>query len=274
MPITILPYPNTVNALPGTPGVDWSYLYAPGLKIGGDVSGWRSAITFNCRYGILGAFCSAIAGKAVVIPTTYGGMLRILPLQHPIFTGLFATSLEAESYGTPSNTSTALEDLYSDARVTVTFENPKYDTNGDQAYMSLDIDQGSQVTTIPGKKLRFPNGEPIDQDMPTFSVRNSYALTLYNCASLNNALIDQLSGCVNQYKFMGWPEGQILFGGCKSSLQVSMGGVTQYQKTFSFTYQSFPWVQAIRRDGVLDTPLDPLGNPVYPIADLNLLLSN
>lgn len=263
-------YPNTVATLPGT----WSYLYRSPLRVGGSADGWNGQVTFDTTFANMGAFCSAVAGQVTTVTSAYGGLARILPLQHPLFSNLYATSLEAEAYGTPSATSQALGDLWSNARIAVNFESPKYLIAGDAPFLTFEIDRGSVYTTIPGRKFRFTNGEPIDQNAGTFAVQNAYILTSYQCSAQHDDLIDLVAAApLNDAPFFGKPAGTLLFGGVRSMLQVSMGGVILYQKSYSFLYRSTPWNQAYRRDSVLDTPVDPAGFPEYGTSDFSTLLN-
>lgn len=259
----------TVADLPGR----WTYKYRPQLAGSGDPDGWKTRLAFETDFSNLSAFVGVVAGKVTKLSTSYGGMARVVTLQHPLFNNLWANAVAFEATGSNAKIDSTLANMYSRAVVTVDFISVKYPVAGDSAYLSWDIDQGAQYTTVPGRQFAFPTGEPVDQDAGVWAVRNSYALTLYQCPTLGDDVIDELSGTVNLNPFMGKPAGQLLFGGCKSNYSISMAGVTQIQKTLAFAYQSYPWNQAMRRDGVLDTPLDPNGDPMYELEDFNKLLA-
>jgi hypothetical protein len=260
---------STVADLP-TP---WSYLYAPQLRVSGDRGGWRSTLAFRCTFANLANFATIIGGAPQTITTTWGSISRIVSLQHPLYPALWADRVQCEATGTASTTSTALADLYTDARVFVDFGTIPYPVTGDSAYMTWEVDQGAVYTTQPGRKFKFASGEPLDQDAGAWSVQNTYILTLYQCPSQGDANIDLLSGKLNNATFFGRPANSLLFGGCKSIYEVSVAGVVRYTKSYVFTYRSYSWNQAYKRDGTLDTPVDPAGNAPYQTGDFNLLFS-
>jgi hypothetical protein len=241
---------STVADLP-TP---WSYLYAPQLRVTGDRGGWRSTLAFRCTFANLANFATIIGGAPQTITTTWGSISRIVSLQHPLYPALWAERVQCETTGTASTTSTALADLYTDARVFVDFGSIPYPVTGDSAYMTWEVDQGAVYTTQPGRKFKFASGEPLDQDAGAWSVQNSYILTLYQCPSQGDANIDLLSGKVNNATFFGRP-----------------AGVVRYTKSYVFTYRSYSWNEAYKRDGTIAAITDPAGNPPYDSGDFNLL---
>src|SRR5690348_1327381 len=114
----------TVADLPGR----WTYLRDPTMKLRTVNGGWESQLAFETDFSNLSAFVLAIAGTPQTITTTWGSMSRIVPLQHPLFSGLQAIQIDEDSCGTASTTSTALEDLYSHAKVYVNFRSVLYGT--------------------------------------------------------------------------------------------------------------------------------------------------
>lgn len=255
--------PTTVASLPGR----WSYLYKPQMTLTASGGGYESVLAFETDFSNLSAFVLAVAGTAQTITTTWGSMSRITPLQHPLFPGLYADEVNCRAFGAASDSSEDLADLWSHAEVQVRFRSVRYGTDGDQAYMSIEEDKGGMYTTIPGRKFAFPSGEPIDQEAGAFSTTKNYVLTLYQCPDMNSSATDAIQSKVNSAAFLGWPAGQLLFGGQRSIFERSVGGVIRYTKSYTLAYRDFPWNQAYKKDGTKDTPLDPAGNPQYASAD-------
>lgn len=275
---------STVAQLPGTMGVDWWYAYQPGQRVMGGDGGWRATVSFLCKNSILEAFLLTIAGTPVIQQTSYGSLRRIVPLQHPLYRLLWAQSVEAETFGTPSPTDRGLQALHSHARVNVEFGSVLYPTfaggtgeQDDRAYMQWDIDQSSQATSIPGKKFKFvATSEPTDQDEIVYAALNHYTLALFQCPPLDDgrlAVIDDLAGTINDDVFFGKPAEQLMFNGCKSTQTVTVGGVTSTTMVLSFTYRSYSWNQVYDRTGTLGYVEDTTGQEIYDIKDFNLLLT-
>ena len=259
----------TVADLPGR----WTYLRNPPMKLQTVNGGYESALGFETDFSNLSDFVLAIAGTSQVITTTWGSMTRVVPLQHPLFSGLLANHVSLDACGTASTTSTALADLWSRAKVYVNFRSVLYGTTGDQAYMSIEEDSGAEYTTIPGRKFAFPSGEPIDQEAGRFAAVKNYIINLYQCPDMNSSATDALMGKVNSVAFNGWPAGQLLFGRVRSVQERSVGGVTRYQKSITMAYREYPWNQAYTKSGTLATPVDPAGNPQYASADFYTAMS-
>jgi hypothetical protein len=263
-------YANTVASLPGT----WKYLrnrWAP-KTLNNDGTGWVAQIGFSTTYANLVPFVLAIAGSNQTITTSFGSMVRVQRLQHPEYTGLYAVRVRTEATGESSGP--GVDQMYSMVKVLVEFSTMPFGTSGDSAFMTWETTQSSQYTTLPGKKYKFSTGEPLDQEVGVPANLNTYVLTLFNCPTLDDATIDTvMASPVNSATFRGKPAGSLMFGGCQSVYQTSVGGVVTFQKSFSFTYRSYDWNAAYKHDGTLGFPLDPANNPPFATCDFNTLLS-
>lgn len=263
MPVT---YP-TAAGLPGR----WSYLYIEPMKLMGDNTGFTSTVTFETDFSNLADFVTYMGGVSQAITAGANTFNRILPMQHPLYSSLYLTKVDCEAFGDASETSEALIDLWARAKVRAEYKTPPYNVTGSDAYMQWQVDQGSVYTTAPGRKFAFSDGEPIDQDAGGFATLNQYSLTLHQCPNLNDTAIDLLTNTFNNDVYRGRPAGSLLFGGCKSNFDTSIGGVTRYTRVLMFTYRAYHWNQVFKRSGVLDTPLDPAGNPLYQPGDFTQL---
>lgn len=263
----------TIADLPGVRGTDWDFLRSPEMTLDDNgQGGYISSVAFWTNFSQLATFVTKIAGTSQTITTSWGSFLRVVPMQHPLFSGLLARRVKCKATGEHSGTST-YNQMYSRAKVIVDFESVLYGTTGDQAYMSLEVEKGATYTTQPGRKFAFSSGEPIDQDAGAWAVTNNYVITLFQCPQLHDDYIDLAAGKINNATFLGRPAGTMLFGGCRGMQTISTGGVITYQRSLSFAYRSYSWNQAYNRAGTLDTPLDPAGNPQYANYDFNNLFN-
>lgn len=261
-------YMTTEADLPG----EFSVLYRTPMTLLWDNSGFTSTIAYMTTLTNQADFVLAIGGDTPkVIPTAYGNISRHIPLSHPIYYKLLADKVECEAFGEPSADSEALIDLWSHCSVKVTFRSVPFGISGDEAFSEWNQDQGSQYITIPGRKFKFPDGEPLDQDAGSFATINQYSLTLYNCPSQNDTVIGALASTYNNAVFMGRPVGSLLFVGAQGQSRTAIGGVTRWQRTLSFMYRSHHWNLCYKSSGVLDTPVDPAGNPLYQGGDWSQL---
>lgn len=261
---------STVSQLPGW----WAYDYRRPPTLVNDGTLWTGAVGFITTQSNLKDFVSVVAGlPPTIIPTSYGNITRIITLQDPLYDWMYAKRVRCESFGTPSATSTALKDLHSHVRVSVEFESIPFATFGDQAFMSFNARGGSLYTTISGRKMTFSNGEVIGQDAGVMVGQVSYSLRLFQCPTRNESVIQPLTGTINNATFFNQPAGRVRFDTWESNEEVSIGGVTQYQKSLNFTIQNHHWNQFYRMDGTLDTATDPAGNPAYQLADFSALLA-
>jgi hypothetical protein len=253
----------------------WSYKYRTGPTLANDGTLWTASIVYITTQANLVAFIGVVAGlPPTVISTSYGTMTRVIPLQHPLYPWCYAKRVRTEAFGTPSPSSTALQDLHSHMWVTVEFESYPFGTTGDQAFMQFDSGGGSKYVTIPGRKMKFPSGEVIGQEAGVMVVETAYNLTLFQCPTLNDSVIQPLTGKINNAPFMGKPTGQMRFDTWESSQEVAVGGVVQFKKSLKFTYQDHHWNQFFKADGTLDTPTDPASNPAYQLTDFSVLLKS
>jgi hypothetical protein len=253
----------------------WSYKYRSPPSLANDGTLWTATITFITTQANLVPFVEVLAGlPPTVINTSFGTMTRIIPLQHPLYNWCYAKRVRCEAFGTPSPSSQALQDLHSHMNVTVEFESYPFGTAGDQAFMQLDVGGGSKYVTIPGRKLKFPSGEVIGQEAGVTVVETAYTLSLFQCPSLNDSVVQPLTGKINNAAFFGKPAGQMRFDTWESSQEVAVGGVVTFKRSLKLTYQDHHWNQFFKQDGTLDTPTDPAGNPAYQLTDFSVLLKS
>lgn len=267
----------TVATLPG----QWDYLYKPAPTLTKTGPLWSATLSFVTDQSNCIAFVSAIAGQPTVIVTSGGSMVRWIPLQHPLYTSLYAKNVHVEQFGTPSATSTELIDLHSKSKVTVDFESYPFATAAgggtgvlaNLPYMTLTKKGGGVYTTVPDMKMTFPSdGEVLGTDAGIWSSQGTYILTQYMCSTLGDDVIEPLTGTINNATFLGKDAKKMRFDTWESSYQLGPNGDLIYTRTLQFSYQSYSWNEFSRSDGVLEEPLDVNGDPVYAVEDFTPLL--
>jgi hypothetical protein len=265
---------STVAMLP----MPWSYAYRPAATLAKDGSGLKATIHFLTTNANLPDFFDVVSGlPPVQIPLPGGGTTpKIVPLQHPRYSRMYAVKIYSEAFGTP--TGSDLEDLHSHVRVAVDFQAPTFPTDfggaNDLPYMKKSVKHGGKYTTIPGRKMRFiGNDELIDQDYGIYTGECVYIYTFYQCTSLGDDVIRAMLGRINDTAFLGIPDGQLRFDSLDTDEETSTGGVKVYTRQLTFTYQDHHWNDFFRKDGTLDTPNDDDGNPPFEHAEFNDLLT-
>jgi hypothetical protein len=264
---------STVNQLPGP----WSYLYRPAPTLTNDGSLWVAQVAFLTTNANLPDFVGVVAGQPPEqIPLAGGGsMPRIVTLKHPRYSWLYARRIRTEAFGTPSATSTALDDLHSHVRIVVDFESLPFNPEAgeDAPYMKKTVKGTVDYVTIPGRRMTFSNDEEIDQDTGVSVGKDTYVLTFFQCPALRDDVIRPMVNKINDTDFLGFPAGQLHFDTWEGTEDVSMAGTRVFTRTIQITYQDHHWNDFFRKDGVLDTPNDAASNPVYEHAEFNDLLT-
>lgn len=261
---------STIANLPGR----WTILYDPPATLNADGTGYTATVAFETDWSNLAAFVGVVGGLKTSIPIGGGNSItRLVPLQHPMYSGLWANAVACEAFGTPSATLTDLAHLYNHVKVVVTFVSVPYGISGSQAYMQVRMKGSGVYTTIQGRKLVFPGGEVLGQDAGEFVGQQTYSITMYQCPQLNDSILNPLVNNVNSTTFLGYSAGYVLFNSWDGDFSIGIGGLQNYTITCNVTWQSHPWNQFYQSNGVLDTPVDPASNPVFPSADLNQILA-
>lgn len=259
---------STIDDLPG----GWAYLYDPKPTLGADGQKWTASLSFLIPQSILIPFVEVIAGRPESVSYSGGSVDRIVMLQHPIYDWLWSSSFQCESFGEASASSDELVDLHSHVKVHVQFSSPSYPTSGGEPYLTWETKSGGLYATIPNRKMKFSTGEVLGADAGVHYTQTAYVLTLYQCPTLNDAVLETFNGTINNAPFRGKPTGQLRFDSWGGSFQIGSGGVIQWTRQIMFTYQSHHWNKYFRTDGVLDTATDPAGNPTYGLADFTGIL--
>lgn len=258
----------TVADLPG----DWKYLYRPAPTLGADGTSWNASVSFVTDQSNLVPFVTILSGQTESVPYTGGSVDKIVTLQHPLYDWLWSSTFTCEAFGEASPDSDELVNLHSHVQINVNFKSTSYPTSGSEPYLTWENRGTSLYATIPGRKMKFASGEVLGQDAGFSISQVCYVLTLYQSPQLNDVFINSFAGTVNNATFRGLSTGQLRFDTWSSSHQVIGAGQLRWTKQLIFSWQSHPWNQYYRSDGVLATATDPSGNPTYASSDFSALL--
>ncbi|WP_406698556.1 hypothetical protein V5E97_06700 [Singulisphaera sp. Ch08] len=193
-------------------------------------------------------------------------------LQHPIYNWLWSSSFNCEAFGESSPDSTELIDLHSKVQVNVEFSSTTYPTSGSEPYLTWETKGSGLYATIPNRKMKFSNAEVLGQDAGAHFTQTTYVLTLYQCPTMGDEILNLYNNKLNNATFRSIPAGQLRFDNWGGSFSVGSGGVIQWTRQIMFTYQDHHWNQYWRSDGTLDTATDPAGNPTYGSISFSALL--
>jgi len=259
---------STVADLPG----NWKYLRKPAPTLSADGTKWGARISFVIDATDLIPFVNVIAGQTESVPYSGGSVDRIVMLQHPLFPWLWSSSFTCEYFGEASEDSTELEDMYSLVKVDVDFSSTNYPTSGGEPFLTWETKGSGLYATIPNRKMRFTTGEVLGADAGVHFTQTVYVLTLYQCPTLGDDILNAYDNTLNNATFRGIPAGQLRFDSWGGSFTIGSGGVIQWTRQIQFTRQSHHWNQYYRSDGILDTATDPDGNPTYGLANFSALM--
>lgn len=263
------------------------FLAAPSAQIlneGYELDVDDTGVEGNIRFWVSGAdvanFRKCVAGYPPTTITIFGASVsRLIPLAHPYEYNCYAYSLKAQpAPGSVSGLDTFGTGIsFQDWFVDVGFRTPRYDYTG-TAPLVTQTRQGSvDMVTRPGGAYYFPSdGVRPNHDcgVPVYVV--NYSLVFHRLPALDNSLYDSLAGCVGATgtTFYGYPGENILYLGCSSSGEFSLGGFPSYEATQQFIYRSIPHNAIMRPDGAgFEAPVQ-LGDPtkfLLPTADLTAL---
>jgi hypothetical protein len=207
-------------------------------RIGADENGLTASAVWRVAYGDIPAFFKAAGG----LPQTVGGVLRVIPLQFPDFgsnVNCFAYRVDAKAIG--HNQQPAPNGNYTDALVTVYFKTYLYAFDGNQAFLTVDLEESGRYMNGPASSFQFGGGGLPTQDVGLFAAGFTQRITLYRLAGVNFPLYASLANTVNQAPFNNFPIGTVLYKGPGANATTTVAGQTSYQVTHVFEYSSVPW---------------------------------
>jgi hypothetical protein len=253
-------------------------ILADGLDFQVDDSGVDTTMRFWVLAADLPAFRNTVAGIPP-ISIAIGGVsvLRAVPMSHPYEYNCYAYSLRIVPAPGTVCTRDALGQgfQYADYFADVKFRTPKYDySGGDYPMVTVRRQSGVDMVTRPGSAYKFPSdGTRLVHEVGVPVGTTQYSLTLHRLPTLDHTLYDGLRGSVNLTTFFGKAPGTMLFLGCSSAGELSLGGVPSFEATLEFSHRTVPHNQIMRTDGAgFEAPAEVgSGNPMLPIGELNNL---
>lgn len=183
--------------------------------------------------------------------TSVGGTISITaPSRHPELLNCYCTQVEFEPVGTPSQGASQL--AFSQCIVWGIYGSMNFTWGAGDPYQNIDpstqfvyarqtLDIGTEVITIPGTKLKYSGGGPLEQDYGLKLALVDMNITLYQVPYLPAQAIIPLAGAINSSTFLGVAAGYLLFNGIHNEMQVAVDGSYTQDISYSFTYRSQPW---------------------------------
>lgn len=221
----------------------------------------RASITWSVPTADTTAFLNVVAGSAEYIG---GGVLRVIPLQHPEYPWMLADSFRAERQlwdGTAA--------FYGYTFVTVNFRSPTWDLDGAAAFLTIRQDEGGRWMQCKSAIALFADGATHPSYDPGIWVPGTnISITMHQLPYLPNSLVQGYMKCVNQNTFWGFDPQTVLWQAPSLVRSTSIAGITTYEATMKFQQSSIPWNQEFKDDGTLDD-IYINGALRYPIIDFD-----
>lgn len=272
MPTAVPPAIVTLASCP----VAYSIARKNPLKIRGNINeGWSGEITFAVKAEDLYSFCTFAGGSKKTIDMG-GGVTatRYIPLSHPDLTKLLCTRIDGEAIGGYTATNTEALSNWSNAFVTLSFTSVPYLIDGSTPFQTIEVNEGLEVYTLAGSKLKFPSDSSYLQADAGKTVGTAiYSNTIYLSGALNDGVINPLKGKCNASVLLGQPIGTLRFDTWSAKIVMTSNFETSYTRSIKLTQRDVPWNQFLRPDGVWEAPVKPDGTFVYDLADLSPLFS-
>jgi hypothetical protein len=235
---------SSVLSLPGSAVRD----FRKGSQIGGDNiaepgQGCTSSETWRVDTGDTLAFVNAIFGGPEVVGGWGGSIVRVIPLRHPEFPALLATSFTSDTKGFTDNSqfiAGPMTGFWQYRFITVNFKTRPFLLTGQDAFMTQA--RSPEQRQIPSGASNFKlNGNAPTFD-PTDEINGeSWTFTTHQLPSLDQDVYDKVRNCVNNGVFYGRPIGTVLYRGPSISETVTVTGQLTYEVTHNFSYSEVPW---------------------------------
>lgn len=239
-----------------------------------------TTVNFLVDWANLDPFLTIATGGIETFGGESGSFQRLVPLRHPYNPLLLCQSYKWTAIPPCTVDSTGAWAIYPNGvRVALTFKPVPYDTQGDEAFLTEELDFGGNFRTLPGSSYMWnDDGKPVDQDVGLYVPEVGLTFTLHRLPFLRSALILSKIGKVNSTAFMpavyNCPIGTVLFTGAKAKKVVLYNGKVTFEVTLTFQYSPVKWNYLMKPDGTGFTKIVlPDGvTTLYGTDDLNPLL--
>ncbi len=193
---------------------------------------WNILAKWSDRIGI----AIAVLGGGSIVG---GNPVYALPTAYPEFPAWIGKRIECTGVGliSASNSNTVIG-APQFARMRIIFGPPEYDPTSATLAGELELDFSQSAFALDQQKPSFQwasGGDISPSIAPSFRLTTILAsLTLYNRGTLNQGLIANLCGSVNNATFQGYPVETVCFRGAKSRRTLTMQGQLNYSLTMLF----------------------------------------
>jgi hypothetical protein len=207
---------------------------------------------------------NVVIGTVEVVGGPNGAVARRVPLRHPEYPFLLATSARSRGKGFDATTH---KWLY--VEIEISFESPPYDLTGAGAFLSR---SGSPSTrSLPGSPAGFRIGGIAPPFDPGDEITGEeFTYTTHQLPTLPIDVYDSVRDCVNNATFLGRAAGTVLYKGPAYNQTAQFDGTQSWEVNHSFQYSRVPFNQYRTTAGTLANMYRADGTTLkYLEADLN-----
>lgn len=259
-------------AAPSTAGIAHQSCgpYARARRPGGrmDMRGTEAHLAWWCKKDEADDALSVIGGVSQSVSIFGNAVLRVVPLQHPDYSWLYASEVTWEDYGEDGAGN------FTRTLIEVKFTTPNYATDGDMPYVEFSGNPSSRSIPTPASAWSVAAAAP-HRDPDYDAGGADFELVLHNCPAVDLATLLTYSRYVNSLPFLGCDAGTILYHGPRWHQQVRLGNQQSWQIALAFTATSpeAPWNYFSAADGSLGVLTRSGGAFRYPEVDFNQLFA-
>ena len=202
-------------------------------------------------------------------------MSRIVTLQHPRFTNLYASEVQWEDRGESGNT-TDLYGGFTHTLINVTFKTPEFPPTGDNAFLEFRGRCAPRMGRVPAEAVTI-GGVPSVFDTDQLIGGSDFEIVLHQLPSFDYPYYLARQNRTNSaaWTFMGvtYPAESLLFLGPSWHMKRQVGGVEQWEVGLGFqaTTSDFLWNRNRDATGAIGLELV-AGQRKYPLLNFNELI--
>lgn len=239
-------------------------LYKPHPSVDADLTSSAATMTWTVPDTDLNTFLNTVAGKTELIGGIGGVVLRVVPLQHPVYQWMYARSFRAVGMGWDTEAQARVHE------VTVNFGNLPWPVNGTDAFLSYSSRPDVRTMELPKAGVLIGASTPMSDKSMVVHGRGM-SVTVHQLPYLNELAWNNACRCVNSKTFRDIPPGYVQYLGPSIGDSITFAGVRTNEVTHEFSASPILWNQEFDETGTLqDVTVG--GLPRYPAIDFAAVL--
>lgn len=224
------------------------------------------------------AFLRIVAGLPQQFTVGTASITRIVPLQYPFYSNVFANRVHLVGEGSSRLAGDGASIDYDWAMATVWFSTPQWRIDGPFPLCTETSETNADITTRPNTAYKFPSdGAILNQNVGVLVPVTEFTLTFYQLPAYNKTLYASLSGYVNSATFYDYAAGTVQYIGPAIGSTIYNNNSAAWTVTHRFRWRSIEHNEIMRPDGNgFEAPVSVYDGTtkLLPAADLNLLWAN